>query len=66
MDFWTVVLRKSDNYWVALCLENGTVGQGVTEEDTFSCLTPFLTPFLTIPNFSDPTDFPTHAFYWIT
>ena len=33
MDFWTVVLRKSDNYWVALCLENGVVGQGLTDDD---------------------------------
>lgn len=38
MDFWTVVLRKSDNYWVALCLENGIVGQGVTEEDSIEHL----------------------------
>ena len=28
MDFYTVVLRKSGSYWVALCLENGLVGQG--------------------------------------
>ncbi len=32
MDFYTVVLRKSDNYWVALCLENGIVGQGVNKD----------------------------------
>jgi len=32
MDFNTVVLRKSGNYWVALCLENGLVGQGNTKE----------------------------------
>ena len=32
MDFYTVVLRKSGNYWVALCLENGLVGQGNTKE----------------------------------
>ncbi|HEY9703409.1 MAG TPA: hypothetical protein V6C58_13235 [Allocoleopsis sp.] len=28
MNFYTVVLRKSDKYWVSLCLENGLVGQG--------------------------------------
>ena len=33
IDFYTTVLRKSLNYWVALCLENGLVGQGTTKED---------------------------------
>jgi predicted RNase H-like HicB family nuclease len=32
MDFYTVVLRRSGSYWVALCLENGLVGQGTTKE----------------------------------
>ncbi|MFQ6093582.1 MAG: type II toxin-antitoxin system HicB family antitoxin [bacterium] len=32
MDFYTVVLRESAGYWVALCLENGMVGQGETKE----------------------------------
>jgi predicted RNase H-like HicB family nuclease len=32
MDFYTLVLRQSSNYWVALCLENGIVGQGETQE----------------------------------
>jgi len=32
MDFYTAVIRKSGSYWVALCLENGTVGQGNTKE----------------------------------
>ncbi|MDO9528202.1 MAG: hypothetical protein Q7J27_03490 [Syntrophales bacterium] len=32
MDFYTTVLRKSGAYWVALCLENGIVGQGHTKE----------------------------------
>jgi len=38
MDFYTVVLRKSAGYWVALCLENGIVGQGNTQEDAISKL----------------------------
>lgn len=38
MDFYTVVLRQSANYWVALCLENGLVGQGATQEDAISKL----------------------------
>jgi predicted RNase H-like HicB family nuclease len=33
MNFYTVVLRQSSGYWVALCLENGIVGQGNTQED---------------------------------
>ncbi|MFZ6017562.1 MAG: type II toxin-antitoxin system HicB family antitoxin [Nitrospirota bacterium] len=38
MDFYTVVLRKGENYWVALCLENGLVGQGVTKENAIKKL----------------------------
>jgi len=38
MDFYTVVLRKSGNYWVALCLENGLVGQGDTKENVIEKL----------------------------
>jgi hypothetical protein len=34
MDFYTIILRNSHNYWVALCLGNGIVGQGVTQEDS--------------------------------
>jgi predicted RNase H-like HicB family nuclease len=32
MDFYTVILRQSADYWVALCLENGIVGQGETQD----------------------------------
>ena len=32
MDFYTTVLRKSAGYWVALCLQNGLVGQGINQE----------------------------------
>ncbi|MEA5504006.1 type II toxin-antitoxin system HicB family antitoxin [Halotia wernerae UHCC 0503] len=38
MNFYTVVLRQSSSYWVALCLENGIVGQGNTQEDAISKL----------------------------
>ena len=38
MDFYTVVLRRSGGYWVALCLENGLVGQGNTEEKSIDRL----------------------------
>jgi predicted RNase H-like HicB family nuclease len=30
--FYTLILRQSGEYWVALCLENGIVGQGETQE----------------------------------
>jgi predicted RNase H-like HicB family nuclease len=33
IDFYTTVLRKSGDYWVALCLENGLVGQGDTKDE---------------------------------
>jgi len=32
MDFYTLVLRESGGYWVALCLENGLVGQRDTKK----------------------------------
>lgn len=38
MDFYTVVLRQSAGYWVALCLENGIVGQGNNQEDAINKL----------------------------
>jgi predicted RNase H-like HicB family nuclease len=38
MDFYTTVLRRSGAYWVALCLENGLVGQGATKEDAIKKL----------------------------
>jgi predicted RNase H-like HicB family nuclease len=38
MNFYTVVLRKSSGYWVVLCLENGIVGQGNSQEDAIKKL----------------------------
>lgn len=38
MDFYTVVLRQSAGYWLALCLENGIVGQGHNQEDAVNKL----------------------------
>jgi len=38
MEFYTIVLRKSAGYWVALCLENGLVGQGDNKEKTIDKL----------------------------
>jgi predicted RNase H-like HicB family nuclease len=38
MDFYTVVLRQSAGQWVALCLENGIVGQGETQDSAITKL----------------------------
>lgn len=38
MELYTTVLRKSGSYWVALCLENGIVGQGLSKEAAISKL----------------------------
>ena len=38
MDYYSLMLRKSGNYWIALCLENGIVGQGDSKEDAISKL----------------------------
>lgn len=38
IDFYTVVLRQSAGYWVALCLENGIVGQGVSQDEAIEKL----------------------------
>ena len=38
MDYYSLILRKSGNYWISLCLENGIVGQGDSKEDAISKL----------------------------
>ncbi|MBD2089480.1 type II toxin-antitoxin system HicB family antitoxin [Microcoleus sp. FACHB-1515] len=38
MEFYTVVLRQSAGYWVALCLENGLVGQGENQDGAIAKL----------------------------
>jgi predicted RNase H-like HicB family nuclease len=48
MEFYTVVLRQSTAYWVALCLENGIVGQGNTQENAISKLKEAIESFQTI------------------
>jgi predicted RNase H-like HicB family nuclease len=37
-NFYSVIIRKSADYWVALCLENGLVGQGNTPEQAIEKL----------------------------
>ena len=38
MDFYTVILRQIGGHWVALCLENGIVGQGETQDSAVTKL----------------------------
>jgi predicted RNase H-like HicB family nuclease len=35
---YSFIFRKSDKYWVALCLENGLVGQGASKDEAASKL----------------------------
>jgi len=37
-DFGKIIIRRSGDYWVALCLENGIVGQGDSREDAITKL----------------------------
>lgn len=48
MNFYTVVLRKSQAYWVSLCLENGLVGQGNTQEEAIDKLQEAIASFAEI------------------
>ncbi|MEA5604896.1 type II toxin-antitoxin system HicB family antitoxin [Nostoc sp. UHCC 0252] len=59
MDFYTTVLRKSASYWVALCLENGLVGQGLNQEAAIKQLNEAIASFLSVykiePNIYHPS-----------
>ncbi|MEH2088736.1 type II toxin-antitoxin system HicB family antitoxin [Nostoc sp.] len=48
MDFYTAVLRKSAGYWVALCLENRLVGQGINQEAAIKQLNKAIASFLEV------------------
>jgi predicted RNase H-like HicB family nuclease len=48
MDFYTTVLQKSAGYWVALCLENGLVGQGINQEVAIKQLKEAIASFLKV------------------
>ncbi|MEH2309109.1 type II toxin-antitoxin system HicB family antitoxin [Nostoc sp.] len=48
MDFYTTVLRKSAGYWIALCLDNGIVGQGITQEAAIKQLNEAIASFLEV------------------
>lgn len=53
MDFYTVILRQSADYWIALCLENGIVGQGDTQENAISKLKEAIESFEEVYNAED-------------
>ncbi len=53
IDFYTVVLRKSADYWVALCLENGLVGQGKYQEEAINKLKEAIQSWQEIANNKD-------------
>lgn len=53
MDFNTVVFKQSTGYWVALCLENGIVGQGDTKEKAISKLREAIESFEEVYNTED-------------
>ena len=49
MDFYSVVLKKTAGYWVALCLENGIVAQGDNPEQSMSKLQEAIESFFSFP-----------------
>ena len=53
MTLYTSVLRESAGHWVALCLENGLVGQGKTKEDAVLKMKEAVDSFLEAQN-DDP------------
>ncbi|MEH2331331.1 type II toxin-antitoxin system HicB family antitoxin [Nostoc sp.] len=48
MELYTTVLRKSVGYWVALCLENGLVGQGRNQEAAIKQLNEAIASFFEV------------------
>lgn len=53
MTLYTSVLRENAGHWVALCLENGLVGQGKTKEDAVLKMKEAVDSFLEAQN-DDP------------
>ena len=56
MDFYSVVLKKSASYWVALCLENGIVAQGDNPEQSMSKLQEAIESFLLVSETEEKVD----------
>jgi len=56
MDFYSVVLKKSGGYWVALCLENWIVAQGDNPEQSMSKLQEAIESFLLVCETEEKVD----------
>ncbi|WP_017304584.1 type II toxin-antitoxin system HicB family antitoxin [Spirulina subsalsa] len=48
MIFYTIILKKSQAYWVSLCLENGLVGQGNTQEQAINKIQEAIASFVEV------------------
>jgi predicted RNase H-like HicB family nuclease len=48
VEFYTSVLRRSAGHWVALCLENGIVGQGKTKEEAVASMKDGVDSFISV------------------
>jgi predicted RNase H-like HicB family nuclease len=48
VEFYTSVLRRSAGHWVALCLENGIVGQGKTKEEAVASMKAGVDSFISV------------------
>jgi predicted RNase H-like HicB family nuclease len=53
MDFYTVVLRRSTDYWVAMCLENGIAGQAETPDKAIEKLKEAIASFQSVCQSND-------------
>ena len=53
MKFHTIIFRKSADYWVSLCLENGLVGQGENPEKAIDKLKEAIESFLEVYHSED-------------
>lgn len=53
MDFYTAILKQNAGYWIALCLENGIVGQGDTQDNAISKLKEAIESFEKVHNPKD-------------
>ena len=54
MEFYAVALRRSSNFWVALCLENGIVGQGETQDGAIAKLKEAIESFQAVQHDEPP------------
>ncbi|MEM7715638.1 MAG: type II toxin-antitoxin system HicB family antitoxin [Cyanobacteria bacterium P01_A01_bin.68] len=51
--FYTAILKQNAGYWLALCLENGIIGQGDTQENAINKLRGAIESFEEVYNAED-------------